>query len=255
VWWIAAAHAVLRTGLDDGRTTVVYEGPVGAIVLGRRPGTCVVLTLGGELLLLDSGRSRVDVIARVTMAGGERLNDGGADPWGDVWFGSAGALTGPAVGRRFRLQGGHITQVGDAVGLSNGVAWEPGTARRVRWVDSAARTLTTFECGDDGALMERSRVVVPEQCGVPDGICLDVAANTWVAMWGGGSVECLSPDGAMVERVALPRRLATSCCFVGDGLDRLAVTTAGDVDERYVAELWLVEGVAKCGVPAFAADI
>jgi sugar lactone lactonase YvrE len=254
VWWIVAAHAVLRTVVHDGRTAAAYEGPVGAIVLGRRPGTCVVLTVMGELLLLDAGRGRVDLIAGVAMADAERLNDAAADPCGDVWFGSAGTLSGPAVGRRFRLRGGHVAQVGAAVGLSNGVAWEPEPARRVRWVDSAARTLTTFDC-HDGTLAERSRIVVPEQRGYPDGICLDAAGNTWVAMWGGGSVECLSPDGVLVDRVALPRRLVTSCCFVGDRLDQLAVTTAGDVDGRYVPELWLVTNVGAHGIPAFTAAV
>jgi sugar lactone lactonase YvrE len=46
-------------------------------------------------------------------------------------------------------------------------------------------------------------------------------------MWGGSRVACVDPEvGREVASIALPCPNATSCCFGGEKLDRLWITTA-----------------------------
>jgi sugar lactone lactonase YvrE len=49
----------------------------------------------------------------------------------------------------------------------------------------------------------------------------------WIALFGGGAVTRWDPfSGQLLERLELPCRQVTSCCFGGPNLDQLFVTTA-----------------------------
>lgn len=69
----------------------------------------------------------------------------------------------------------------------------------------------------------------------PDGLCTDHDGGVWVALWGGGCVLRLTPEGVVDRRVRLPVPFVTSCAFGGRDGDLLFVTTAmgpsGPTDE------------------------
>jgi sugar lactone lactonase YvrE len=62
--------------------------------------------------------------------------------------------------------------------------------------------------------------------GIPDGLCVDVDGNLWIAFFGEGEVRCLSPDGGLLGIVDVPVPNPTCAAFVGPDLDRLLITTA-----------------------------
>ena len=65
--------------------------------------------------------------------------------------------------------------------------------------------------------------------GVPDGMCIDENDNLWVAIWGGNRVEQHSTlNGEKLARIYVPAEHVSSCCFSGEHLDTLTITTAGE---------------------------
>ena len=55
---------------------------------------------------------------------------------------------------------------------------------------------------------------------------IDVEENLWVALWGGGKVVCLSPDGRLISELALPVSQPTSLAFGGEKYESLFITSA-----------------------------
>ncbi len=47
-----------------------------------------------------------------------------------------------------------------------------------------------------------------------------------MALFGGGSVHRYQPNGAICERIELPVRLVSSCCFGRENLSDLYITTS-----------------------------
>jgi len=60
---------------------------------------------------------------------------------------------------------------------------------------------------------------------VPDGLNVDAEGCIWVALHGAWGLNRYSPEGALVGGVRLPVARITSCCFGGDDLRDLYVTT------------------------------
>ena len=60
----------------------------------------------------------------------------------------------------------------------------------------------------------------------PDGMCIDMEGNLWVAMWQGGKISRFDAAGKKVEDIFLPVSCPTSCCFAGENLSTLFITTS-----------------------------
>ena len=58
----------------------------------------------------------------------------------------------------------------------------------------------------------------------PDGICLDVAGNLYVAHYGMGQVQVLDPSGKLIRRYSGGNLTTSNCAFGGPNLDQLFVT-------------------------------
>jgi sugar lactone lactonase YvrE len=62
--------------------------------------------------------------------------------------------------------------------------------------------------------------------GYPDGSCLDAEGCLWNARFGDSCLLRFDTQGLLDRVVRLPVRNPTSCCFGGDGLRTLFVTSA-----------------------------
>lgn len=160
------------------------------------------------------------------LTAGCRFNDMAIDPRGRLWAGSMhrGVLASRG-GLWFASDlASQPRCVAEGIGVANGMDFAPdGT--RLFVVDTLTRTLLAYPVGADGELGEPSIVAdFLDLPGKPDGMTLAADGSFWVAMWGGGCVVQLAPDGAVLRSIALPAPHVSSLCFAGE--DRLLVTTS-----------------------------
>ncbi|MGH3423210.1 MAG: SMP-30/gluconolactonase/LRE family protein [Nocardioidaceae bacterium] len=75
----------------------------------------------------------------------------------------------------------------------------------------------------DGRRAKNGRPFVEVSPGLPDGIRVDVFGNVWTSSL--DSVQVFSPSGQMLERVAVPEKVA-NLCFSDDGMLYIAASTS-----------------------------
>jgi sugar lactone lactonase YvrE len=143
-------------------------------------------------------------------------------------------------GELYRLDpGGVLTPIVKGVTVSNGLGWSPDGSR-MYYADSPMRRVDVFDYdpATGEAFARRVFADLSQAKGVPDGLTVDADGYVWVAMWGGGVLRRIAPDGSEDAVLPMPASRPTSCAFGGPGLSELYVTTArvGLTDEDLAAE-------------------
>lgn len=158
---------------------------------------------------------------------GNRSNDGKLDPSGRFWIGTMsndGSVAG--AGALYRLDGNRLTPVLDGLTIANGMGWS-ADRRTMFFIDSHAREVWAFDFDPrDSSIANRRTVVrVPEELGLPDGMCVAPDDTLWVAHWGAGCVCRWDPaSGRLLDKIGTGCPHTSSCCLGPDG--SLYVTTS-----------------------------
>lgn len=215
MWIDIRGAALLQTDPGSGQTQVtpLPESP-GAVALSDRG---VIWAIGQALVA--EGRE----VARLPPGQPGRFNDGKADAAGRFWVGTANAKW-RADCTLWRYDGAFVPVL-PGVTMSNGLGWSPD-GRTFYYVDTGTLCLDAFDCAPDGGLSRRRTLLRLPAGHLPDGLSVDAAGRIWLALWGGGCVLCVTPDGRVDRRLDLPVPLVTSCAFGGDDLRTLFITTA-----------------------------
>ena len=196
--------------------------------------------LSGALVALRSGLARLDFGTRtlepVAPAPFDpalfRFNEGGCDPDGRFWVGVMFDPVDPdSAPQRGSLHSytpaDGLQPATDVAELHNGMAWS-ADGRRMFLSHSEQRQIHSFRY-DGGRLGPKTLfATVPETDGIPDGAALDTEGGYWCALHGAGRLRRFHPDGTADRDVTLPVSQPTMCCFAGDGMDELYVTSATD---------------------------
>lgn len=183
------------------------------------------------------------------------FNDGKTGPDGRFYVGTIygewedGAL--------YCLDGaGTITLCHRGLKQSNGLDWSPD-GRFLYLVDSGTKEILRFPFDKERGICAPAErfMTIPDGLGGPDGLCCDTEGFLWCALWGEGYVARIHPQTATIERlVHLPARAVASCAFVGEEMNRLAVTTASypnrDVCSGEDGYTYIID-VGKQGLPMY----
>ena len=201
-------------------------------------GAVVPTSVGDLLLATATGFMRMDPNSgAVTLLSdpevdrpGNRFNDGKCDPWGRFWAGTMAYDFEPLAGALWRLDGdGGITCQRSQLTISNGLAWSQDRGT-LYFIDSPTLRVMAFPLTGTGEIAGEPTIClqIPKDWdALPDGMCIDAEGMLWIALFGGGAVTRWDPfSGQLLERLELPCRQVTSCCFGGPNLDQLFVTTA-----------------------------
>ena len=165
-----------------------------------------------------------------------RLNDGASDPNGFFWVGSTrNDVT--ADGGHIEISGNHgslyrvapdgqVKTLDVGFGITNTVVWSPNG--------------TTFYCGCslsnviyaydfdryDSSIRNRRIFSSGLMHGIPDGSAVDVEGYLWNCRYFGGCILRISPAGTVERVINFPVSNITHCCFGGQDMRTLYVTTA-----------------------------
>jgi sugar lactone lactonase YvrE len=236
LWVDIVAGVVFAGTLTPAAGTVVvteswpFTTTVGAVATAA-DGT--LLVAGGQTLTrIDTDGNRTELARVLPGHTRSRLNDGAVDPDGRFVVGSLAQddRQGQEVLVRLESDRG-LTRIDSDLNLSNGMDWAPdGTFYSVDTVPGVVWAR------DYPALKER-RELMRITDGDPDGLTLDRDGNLWIAIWGGGRVECRSPGGELLAVVETGAPHTTSVAFAGPALDVLVITSATDgLDAKALAE-------------------
>lgn len=186
-----------------------------------------------------------------------RFNDGKCDPVGRFWAGTLYEPRDRALARLYALDArearhGGLLQVqlqADGGTIANGLAWSPD-ARTVYWSDTTGHCIRAWDWDAARNRMSNVRRFMQFERkpagwrfgagmgaygGRPDGASVDVDGNYWVAMFEGGRILKLSPQGVLLAELPTPVLCPTMPCFGGDDLRTLYITSARD--KRSAVEL------------------
>jgi sugar lactone lactonase YvrE len=225
LWVDIPARLVHRYDPAAGADTSQEVGDVVSLALPRKRGG-VVVGLPDGLHLLD-GRPSTLVAPIEAQRRDTRTNDGACDPVGRLWVGTMALDERSPVAGLYRVDPDmSVTAVLAGTTITNGLGWSPdGT--RFYFIDSPTRRVDVFDFDLVMGKLENRRplAAVEVEGAVPDGLTVDAEGCLWVALHGGWGLRRYSPDGELLGTVDLPVARVTSCCFGGEGLRDLYVTT------------------------------
>lgn len=242
LYWIDVIRpAIYRMVPGKGQTgNWPMPSAVGAFALCRS-GQLIVALENEAVCLFDpvTGKLQpfVDPVSICGPRGNQgRYNDGRVDALGNFWLGWL-SHDRQQPGALYRIDAaGGVKRVLDDPVAPNGLGWSPD-GRTLYFTDSHINTIWAYACDlATGVLGARRELAKQDRSeGVFDGLCVDAQGNIWTALYGGGAVVQLAPDGRERMRIDLPVRLVTSCCLGGDRLQDLLITTA--IRRQNTAEL------------------
>lgn len=227
----AIGGGVFRRAPDGHVETLVAERRmVGGLALHRDGG--FVMT-GPSVAHWRDGEVRV----LLEVEGVKSFNDCHTDQQGRVYVGAIRsdlndlkAEKTPGECYRINLDGS-VDELYGGIEVSNGIGFSPDGSTLYH-VDSTAKGLITHDVDSDGGVANRRLIGRPSfERGIPDGMCVDVDGNLWVAHVGGRRVVQLSPSGEELSEISVPAKAVTSVAFGGPEMADLYVVTADNLDD------------------------
>ena len=232
LYWVdIKAAALYRTTLDTSQTRRwPLPSDVGAFALDGEGRALVALREGLFWLDLASGALTLEVASPFDPAI-VRFNEGACDSAGRFWVGvMTDPLDGAPSDRRESLycytRADGLVAHPDSCELFNGMGWSRDE-RQFFLSHSYERRILAFpydsRTGTLGAGRPFADLVGD---GIPDGAAVDVEGGYWCAIHGGGRLQRYASDGRLDREIALPVSQPTMCCFAGEALDELYISSA-----------------------------
>ncbi len=257
--WDPARRELLWTDIQGRRLHRLPDGSVEPITLSLERRLCsfavaddgsLIAAFDRGLGFLDRDTGSVDWLGDVEPDRTDtRCNDGRPDRNGSFVFGTMVEGDGPGLGNFYHWNAWRgLTHLYRSARIANGLCFGPD-GLGIHYADSARGVLWSARYHPQHALVLEDEVLVPSGVlpGAPDGATVDAGGNVWNARWGGSQVVCVSPRGDLLAVVEVGVPNVSACCFGGDGLDRLYITTAREhLDPGHPAfeqsgSLWVAE--------------
>jgi sugar lactone lactonase YvrE len=228
LYFVDISGGKINVMTPQARVATVYQSTarIGALALTDKGN--LIFTENARVAILDpkEGVIRTHSTA-IQNRKNYRFNDGACDPLGRFVTGLMHEGPNREAGALYRYDSELNAQVlHQNIALPNGLVWsEDGST--LFFVDSIARAILRAAYspnGELGAVMLFAET--PAELGRPDGIALDRAGGLWVCQFNGGCLLRYDRNGNLSNKLAMPVPRPTSCCFGGEDLDTLFITTA-----------------------------
>lgn len=172
-----------------------------------------------------------------------RYNDGKLDPRGRFLIGTMGYeedIEGAAS--LYVVEDGQAKALLTNLTLSNGLGWSKD-GQTFYHIDTPTKKVMKYDYNLETAEVSNAKVAVEiTDGGSPDGMCVDIDENIWVAEYGGKQVRKWDPEtGEQLAEIQMPVSNITSCCIGGANNEFLYITTAQEDGEPLSGGLFKVK--------------
>jgi sugar lactone lactonase YvrE len=220
------------------------------------PVACFAFRAGGGLLLgMQAGCATIDGWDAPVQPFGpqpldgradHRMNDGRTDPAGRFWVGSVDSGKQAHDATLYRLGAdGALAEIAGGMLTCNGAAFS-ADGRQFRHTDTPSHALRAYDCDPASGTLSNERLFhqfVPGT-GRPDGGSFDAEGCYWSALFDGGRVVRLGPDGQLLQTVALPVSRPTMIALSGaDGRTAFVTSARTGLTDAQLAEQPLAGGL------------
>jgi sugar lactone lactonase YvrE len=230
LYWVDIARQELHrfdpaTGEDLVRH---FDQPVGCFAFTRVGG--LLLAMKDGFALLDGWDAPLRPFGPAPLAGkgDHRFNDGRTDPQGRFWVGSVNTAKSAPDAALYRLDpDGALIEVEGGMLTCNGAAFT-ADGHRFFHADTPTHAVRAYDHDPASGTLSGRRILhqFPMGEGRPDGASVDEEGCYWTALFDGARVVRLSPDGEIVQEVALPVQRPTMIAFGGEDRRTAFVTSA-----------------------------
>ena len=229
LYWVdILTPAVHRLDTAKGVETETKLGSMVSVVIPKATGGLLLATSSG-LVTFDAETKRLTPLCHPESdRPGNRYNDGKCDRMGRLWIGTLDMATAANRGNLFRVDADATWKKMDTgFTVANGLGWSPDN-KQMYFTDSVRRTIYAydFDLSRGEIANRRPLLILDASDGTPDGMTVDEEGCLWVAIWDAWRISRYSPDGKEMFRIKMPVPRPTSCCFGGENLDTLYVTSA-----------------------------
>ncbi|MBQ5940272.1 SMP-30/gluconolactonase/LRE family protein [Massilia sp. AB1] len=214
-------------------SALAVDGDNNLVVATRRDLLHLNTTTGEETPIADAPYDITKV----------RFNDGRVDPAGRFWIGTMYEPRDQPAAEMYVLDQGRLRRAwAGGMTNSNGLAWSLD-GRTMFHADTTTHRIDCYDYDPATGVHSNQRTLLsfptdksaPGYGGRPDGATIDSEGAYWVAMFEGGRVLRISPQGEILREIMVPARCPTSLAFGGTDLRTLYITTASH--GRSAAEL------------------
>ena len=239
LYWVDVAGRRLRRAPVDGGSAQSWPMPSepgciaparsGGLVIALRDGVYLAHTWGGPLTRLALALHDPATT---------RFNDGKADPLGRFWASTRHERRDRPAAALYCYDQGRLQRMAGDAFTGNGLAFAPDL-RMLYWGDTSAHRIDAWDWDGAANRLGARRVFhqfPPKPAGWqlgdagyggrPDGAAIDREGHYWCAMYEGGRLLQLAPDGRVLQDIPVPVRCPTMPCFGGDDLRTLYLTSA-----------------------------
>lgn len=230
LYWVDIARNELHrfdpaSGADEGRR---FSAPIGCFAFVKSGG--LILGMKDGFATLADWRADPQPFGEQIFADRPdiRANDGRTDPAGRFWMGTVNMAKSAHDAALYRLDGdGAVVEIEGGMLTCNGAAFT-ADGRRFFHSDTPSHAIRAYDCDPrSGALSGRSIFhQFPFGKGRPDGGSVDAEGCYWAALFDGGRVVRLSPEGEILTEVPLPAKRPTMIVFGDDDLRTAYVTSS-----------------------------
>lgn len=161
-----------------------------------------------------------------------RYNDGRLDPIGRFIVGTKSEKDffqekEIIKGKLFSYYNGVCKVLLDDLLISNGIGFSHD-GQKMYFIDTPTKKVAQYNYNlSTGDISFEKYIIEIDGIGWPDGMCVDLDGNIWVAEWEGSRVRKWNPaTGEELDEINLPCPRVTSCCLGGENMDELFITTA-----------------------------
>jgi sugar lactone lactonase YvrE len=232
-----------------------FEFMVSALAKHATSSNKLWLVTESGLILLDILTGNHSMVITFPITDEFRTNDASVAPDGKLWFGTMQKKPTATLGAVYSIDAnGKLIKQLSQIGIPNTIQWLGNDKLYIS--DSLKQKMYLYN-----VQTKQKEIVIDLTNGnaTPDGGAFNSSDELWNAQWDGSRIACYDQKGQLLQELAIPVPRPTSCCFGGEQMDKLFITSASEGLSKSQTEKFPLSGqlfIVETGntgkeVPAF----